>query len=124
MDSTRLYYSQSNSRIIYSSKSEESWLAGIKMDLAKITDSSIDYFPETFAGPSGTVCLKRLLHEENSLLTQEVFYDSPFTGLGSGLVVGHGVDAIPVDESNDEWAYVATIWVKFESGADDPVGGS
>ena len=33
MDSTQLYYWQSNSRIIYSSKSEESWLAGIKIDL-------------------------------------------------------------------------------------------
>lgn len=38
--------------------------------------------------------------------------------------MGNGVDAIPVDEPNDEWAYVATIWVKFESGADVPVGGS
>jgi len=92
--------------------------------LAKITHSSIDYFPDTFAGPGGTVRLKRLLREENSLLTKEVFYDSPFTGLGSGLVVGHGLDAIPVDEPNDEWAYVATIWVTFGSGADDPVGGS
>src|ERR1700726_2641441 len=32
--------------------------------LMKITESSIDDFPETFAGPSGTVRLKRLLGHE------------------------------------------------------------
>lgn len=59
-----------------------------KMDigLAKITNSSIDYFPETFSGPSGTPTLETTPTPGEFL---------PFTGLESGLVVGLGVDVIP-----------------------------
>lgn len=91
--------------------------------LARITDDSISYTSDCFAGSMGTIRLRNLIPESENLVTREIFMDSPFTGLGTGLVVGHGITAIPSDEPVDEWKYVSSIWIKFASGAKDPVGG-
>ena len=50
------------------------------------------------------------------------FFDSPFTGLGTGTIVGHGVAVYPKD-ALEEWAYVSNIWTEFTAGVYDPVAG-
>jgi hypothetical protein len=60
------------------------------------------------------------------MIAEELFFDSPFTGLGTGFVIGHGVCVYPkdsVDGIDDKWAYVSNIWVDFTGGVYDPVAG-
>jgi hypothetical protein len=93
------------------------------ISLARITDGSISYTSECFAGAMGTIRLQNLVPESENLVTREIFMDSPFTGLGTGIVVGHGTTAIPSDEPTDDWKYMSSVWIKFASGAKDPVSG-
>jgi hypothetical protein len=54
---------------------------------------------------------------------QELFMDSPFTGLANGYVYVSDVAAIPTDDDIHPWAYVANLWVNFENDLNDPVDG-
>jgi hypothetical protein len=54
------------------------------ISLARIVDDpSITYTAESFAGPDGTIRLKELRKEQDCMIGDELFLDSPFTGLGN-----------------------------------------
>jgi hypothetical protein len=96
------------------------------ISLAKIVDPAVKYTPEAFAGTDGTIRLKKLRKEQDCMLARELFLDSPFTGLGTGIIIGHGVDVYPkdgIDGTDDKWAFVSNIWTDFASGDYGPVAG-
>jgi hypothetical protein len=65
--------------------------------LAKITDPAVRFSAETFAGPHGTTKLNRLAGQTETYIGQELFMDSPFTGLAEGYVYMSDIAAIPTD---------------------------
>jgi len=93
------------------------------ISLCRITDDALQYSAETFAGTSGSIRLTNLVKEENCYIGKELFLDSPFTGLGTGIVTVHGLDLMPPYGPDEQWNYVANIWVNFESGLEDPKKG-
>jgi len=93
------------------------------VSLAKILDPMITYTDESFSGLHGTIRLTKLRKETECMLGEELFLDSPFTGLGMGVVVGHGVDVYPKDSNQKEWAFVSNIWTDFNAAVSDPVAG-
>ena len=94
------------------------------ISLAKIIDPAIAYTAESFAGPDGTIRLKELRREQDCMIAEELFLDSPFTGLATGIVVAHGVAVYPKDGIDEKWAYVSNIWTDFTASVYDPVAGS
>src|SRR6266496_582722 len=54
--------------------------------ISKITDPDVEYGSENFAGGSGSIQLKSLKKETECWIGKELFIDSPFTGLGIGIV--------------------------------------
>jgi len=73
------------------------------ISIAKIVDPAITYTAEAFAGPDGTIGLSKLHQEQDCMIGGELFFDSPFTGLGTGTIVGHGVAVYPKDALQEEW---------------------
>ena len=67
------------------------------ISLARISDAFISYTLECFAGAMRKIRLRNLISESMNLVTREIFMDSPFTGLDTGIVVGHGITAMPYD---------------------------
>lgn len=93
------------------------------MSLAMIVDPTITYTDESFFGLHGKIRLARLRKETESMLGEELFLDSPFTELGVGTIVGHGLDIYPKDSNQEEWAFVSDIWTDFDAGVYDSVAG-
>jgi hypothetical protein len=92
--------------------------------LAKITDPAVRFSAETFAGPHGTTKLNRLAGQTETYIGQELFMDSPFTGLAEGYVYMSDIAAIPTDGNVLPWAYVANLSVNFEKDSVDGCCGS
>ena len=93
------------------------------ISLCCITDSQINYTVDCFAGNNDGIILRKMMKEEGVWIGKELFFDSPFTGLGTGYVVAHGTRAIPSDSQDLEFQYVANLWVSFDYGGDDPKEG-
>ena len=92
--------------------------------LAKITDPNVTVSAETFAGAQGTTKLTRLADQTETHIGQELFMDSPFTGLGEGYMYVSDIAAIPTDEpAVQPRAYIASLWVNFGNQLPDPVDG-
>lgn len=51
------------------------------------------------------------------LIGNELYIDSPFTGLGVGINI------IPVDGPDPEWHYNANLWMSFPNGIENPLPG-
>jgi hypothetical protein len=91
--------------------------------LAKITDPAVRFSAETFAGPHRTTKLDCLVGQHETYMGQELFMDSPFTGLANGYVFVTDVAAISTDEDVHPRTFVANLWVNFENDLNDPVDG-
>ena len=92
--------------------------------LAKLMDDSVKYSDETFAGPSGTLKLLRLLPERSNRLGAEIYMDSATTGLSVGYVLAHGTRTVPRSSKvGAEFSFVSNLWVNFEGGMEDAIAG-
>ena len=92
--------------------------------IARLHHSEITYTSETFAGPDGTISLKKLVPLKDTYAGQELFFDSPFTGFVQGYVYLTETRAIPTDDPTiHPWSYVANLWVNFANQLVDPVEG-
>jgi hypothetical protein len=83
----------------------------------------VQFSAETFAGPHGTTKLDRLVGQRDTHIGQELFMDSPFTGLAEGYVYLSDIAAIPCDEDVEPWTFVANFWVNFEGELKSSVTG-
>lgn len=73
--------------------------------LCKITNTTITYTRECFAGDKRSIQLRS--GKKRRVGSERIVFRLPVHGFGIGIVQMHGINIIPVDEPDSEWYYVA-----------------